>query len=114
MKVTLADIKRVAKKYLQKENRLILHYLPEGDRAKNSAKSLRMKKNKMSGATTKKKEEVVVDKPVEKTVPGSAISADQMDGVPFDKAFQFYRQRLGKGKLFKWRGTTYSTDYRKK
>lgn len=29
MKVTLADIQRVAKKYLVPENRLILHYLPE-------------------------------------------------------------------------------------
>jgi len=111
MKVTLADIKRVAKKYLQKDNRLILHYLPEGDRAKNSAKSLQLKKSKMSGATKKKEEKV--EAPVEKTVPGSSISEDQMDGVPFDKAFQFYRQRLGKGQYFKWRGRTYSTDYKK-
>jgi predicted Zn-dependent peptidase len=29
MKVTLDDIKRVAQKYLKKENRLVLHYLPE-------------------------------------------------------------------------------------
>lgn len=29
MKVTMDDIKRVAKKYLVKENRLVLHYLPE-------------------------------------------------------------------------------------
>lgn len=30
MKVSLDDIKKVAKKYLVKENRLVLHYLPEG------------------------------------------------------------------------------------
>jgi predicted Zn-dependent peptidase len=29
MKVTKADIKRVAKEYLTKENRVVLHYLPK-------------------------------------------------------------------------------------
>ena len=32
MKVSLDDIKRVAQKYLRKENRLILHYLPESQK----------------------------------------------------------------------------------
>lgn len=36
-KVTKDDIKRVANKYLTKENRLVVHYLPKADQAKESA-----------------------------------------------------------------------------
>lgn len=35
MKVTREDLKRVANKYLKKENRVVLHYLPESSREKS-------------------------------------------------------------------------------
>ena len=43
MKVTLEDIKRVAKKYLVKENRMVLHYLPMSEKPNKDLKLSRTK-----------------------------------------------------------------------
>ena len=42
MKVTRADIQRVAKKYLISENRVVLHYLPKS--AQNKPEETQLKK----------------------------------------------------------------------
>jgi zinc protease len=43
MKVTPADLQRVAKKYLNKENRVVLHYLPKS--AQNKPGDTQIKKD---------------------------------------------------------------------
>lgn len=108
MKVTLADIKRVAQKYLVKNNRLILHYLPESEKAKAPIRAKKEVVQAAKPAITKraKSPETVYQKT-------SKNNGDNMDQVSFDKAFEYYRAKLGKGQTFIWKGNTYSTDYKK-
>jgi predicted Zn-dependent peptidase len=104
MKVTLDDIKRVAKKYLVKDNRLILHYLPESQKPKDVSPI----RKKLTKAVKKSKPIVKAKAP--KTDALKAVTGEAMDSMPFNKAFNYFREKLGKNQTFTWRGRTYSTN----
>lgn len=112
MKVTLADVKRVAQKYLVKENRLVLHYLPEGDRPKVLNKK-KYGKYAITNSEMAEKEAPAPKKEIMRN-PTDAVAGDALNSRPFNEAFNYYRMKLGANQKFKWRGGTYSTNMKKK